>query len=516
MTVPPLFGKGRAAVWAGLASLTLAQAAALVAGVTGTRLAFASLESGAMSTLALGLIAGAALGLAGLRPAVRLMAEHIGQGQTIAIRSALYLQAMAASPERLAGRRRGYLMLRLTGDMSTLKDGVTRSLPLILQAAALIPAGLLALTLIDPRFAMAGAVLTGVTLVVMAVTSGSLRNAHQALRSTRAKLVADMAERLPIAPELARLGRRRAEVARLAVSGRALHRKAAARLMRAEGLRAVPAGLAGLCAVAVLWDGAHRGLPAGEIAAALAALGVMGHALVELAGAIDRLAGWQIARQTLARHLAEATATDPPDPTVLVRLRDASGQLSVTAAPGLMTPAELVLAPGDRGAIAAADADVLLRLLSGQETHPDVTVKLDGIALSALTPGSIRRAVGMMTASPVLLKGSVRRNICLGLTERPSDATLLRRIAKADLAPTLARFGGLDGAVPESGRTFGLADRLRLSALRVAVQRPKVLLLSAAGVPLPHDLQAFLDSRTETVVRLYAVTSDLTAVLSPG
>jgi ATP-binding cassette, subfamily B, bacterial len=311
-----------------------------------------------------------------------------------------------------------------------------------------------------------------------------------------------MTERLPIAPDLARLGRRQAEMSRLASAGRALHRKAAARLIRAEGLRALPGGLAGLCAVAVLWDGARRGLSAGEIAAALAAFGVMGHALVELAGAVDRLTGWWLAQGTLARHLAQEEVTDrapKPDP---VRVGQVTGRLSVIAASGLTTPERLDLAPGAKGVITGPDTNRLLRLLSGQETHPDVVVMLDGIAMEALTPGSIRRNIGILTAAPVLLKGSVRRNICLGLTERPADATLHRRIAKAGLEPALARLGGLDAQVPENGRTLSHADRLQLSAFRAAVQRPKVLLVDAGGLPLPEDVQTYIANGPETVVRI--------------
>jgi ABC-type multidrug transport system fused ATPase/permease subunit len=500
MTVPPLVASGRWPVWGALAALALAQAAALVAGVVGTRLAFSGLEEGAVPTLALILIGGAALALAGLRPCLRLLAERLGQDHTMAIREALYRHAMKAPTEQLARRRRGYLMLRLTGDMATLKDGVSRSLPSILQAAALVPAATLALAMIDPRFGWAGAVVAGLSLASLVMTRASLMQAHKTLRNTRAKLVADLAERLPMAPDLARLGRRQAEVAHLARAGRALRSKAAARLIRAEALRALPGGLAGIVAMVVLWDGARRGLAAGEIAAALAALGVMGHALVELAGAMDRLSGWHTARDTLARHLAEQEKSNCLSKAEPVRLGRSAGYFSVVAVPGLTSPVRLDLAPGMRGAISAPDSDYLLRLLSGQDTDPNVSVTLDGIALHLLTPGSIRRNIGVLSASPVLLKGSVRRNICLGLSERPEDSTLLRRVAKAGLEPQLARIGGLDGTIPESGRTLSLADRILLSAIRTAVQRPSVLLLGQDAVPLPEEIAAYVAQSGATII----------------
>lgn len=506
MTVPPLFARGSRKVWAGLAALALAQAGALVAGVAGTRLAFGGLDAGGVPSLAIGLIASAAIALAVLRPSLRLLAERLGQDQTAAIRAALYGHAMAAAPEHLAGRRRGYLMLRLTGDMTTFKDGIARSLPPILQGATLIPAAILALALIDPRFGLVGFALAAVTLGAMAFSRSALRQAHASLRSERAKLVADMAERLPIAPDLARLGRRQAELSRLAKAGQSLHRKAAARLVRVEVLRALPGGLAGLAAVAVLLDGADRGLTAGEIASALAAVGLMAHAVVELATAIDRLTGWHIARENLARHLTEAIQAPSASPSGQVRLGRAIGALTIEADEGHLLPTSLQLSPGDRAGIDGPDPDRTLQILSGRENDPAVVVKLDGIALADLSSGSLRRNIAVLNPDPVLLKGSVRRNICLGLTDRPADATLIKRIDRAGLGQSLERVGGLDGPVPEGGRSLDLSERLRLSALRAAVQRPSVLLVCKALQSLPEDVQGYLDTISATVVRIGATT----------
>jgi ABC-type multidrug transport system fused ATPase/permease subunit len=501
MTVPPLFARKSRPVWAGLAALALAQAGALVAGVAGTRLAFGGLDAGGVPGLAVGLIVGAALALAILRPGLRLLAERLGQDQTAAIRAALYRQAMTTAPEAQTGRRRSYLMLRLTGDMTAFKDGLSRTLPPFLQGAALIPAAVLALALIDLRFGLAGFAVAAVALATIALSRPYLREAHAALRSERAKLVADMAERLPIAYDLAHLGRRQSELSRLEKASRSLHRKAHARLLRIEILRALPGGAGALAAVAVLLDGAGRGVSAGEIAAALAAIGLMVHAIVELATAVDLLTGWQVARKNLARHLAEAVPEPAPGQ---VRLARGTGALTVSAGEDVLRPARLHLSPGDRADVSAVDPDRTLRTLSGQISDPVVQVQLDGIAMADLSPGSLRRSIGVLGPSPVLLKGSVRRNICLGLTERPSDATLTRRIKRAGLTRTLDEVGGLDGAVPEAGAFLGMSFRLRLAALRAAVRRPSLLLVNDGGQALPEDVQGYVDSTSATVVRIAA------------
>ncbi|MCU0902546.1 MAG: ABC transporter transmembrane domain-containing protein [Tabrizicola sp.] len=509
MTVPPLFVRSQRAVWAGLAALSLGQAGALVAGIAGTRLAFAGLDGGAVPPLSIGLIAGAALALATLRPGLRLLAERLGQDQTRAVRAALLRNSMAASPEKLAARRRGYLMLRLTGDMTAFKDGIARSLPQVLQAATLIPGAILALWLVDFRFGMIGLSLAGLTLLAICLSQPSLRQAHAALRQERGKLAAGMAERLPIAPDLARLGRRQIELSRLATAGQALERRAVARLVRVEVLRALPGGLAGLSAVAVLLDGASQGLAAGEIAAALAAIGVMGHAVVELATAVDRMTGWKIARDNLAQHLLSDVVEPDWPRREQVRLAQARGALSVAGAADLIQPVAVTLAPGERAEVFGPDPERLVQSLSGQGTDARISVHLDGIPLADLSPGSIRRNMAVISPTPVLLKGSVRRNICLGLTSRPSDSRLTRRIEAVGLGLALDNVGGLEGPVPEGGRTLDQRDLLRLSALRAAVQCPQVLIVAIGGFPIPGDVRAYLARTEATVIRVGVTRSPI-------
>lgn len=508
MTLPRLIEPGNRSLWLGLAVLALAQAGALVAAVAGTRLAFGGLETGAVPTLATGLIAGSALALAVLRPGVRLMAERLGQSQTAAIRSALYRQALAAGPDRQVKGRRGYLLLRLTGDMTTFKDGISRALPPVLQGMALIPAAVLALAMIDQRFGFAGFVLAALGLAAIAGTWPSLQQAHAALRNERARLVVAMAERVPIAPDLARLGRRQRELSRLDRANRSLRVRAGARLIRVEMTRALPGFVASLAAVAILTDGASRGLTAGEIAVALAAIGIIAHALVELATAADRLTAWRVARQNLARHMAAGASPPAAAQEGQIRVPRATGALTVEATGSGFNPVRLDLAPGDHVRLCAPDPGRALRSLSGQIRDPGVLVRLDGIALADLTPGSLRRCIGTLTPTPAILKGTVRRNICLGLTERPADRTLLKRIERAGLGPTLRALGGLDGRVPEAGPLDDPCFRLRLSALRSAVQRPQVLLVHASGLALPDDVLGYIESTSATVIMIHALREE--------
>jgi ATP-binding cassette, subfamily B, bacterial len=500
MTLPSVFTRENRLSWAGICILALLQAVLLVAGVTGTRLAFSSLDDGQLSMVALGMIFGAALGLAVLRPLLRLIAEAVGQGNSTAVRKVLLAHAMGSTPGQIAARRSGYLMLRLTGDMTAMKDGIARSLPPLVQAAALIPASLLALCLIDLRFGAGALAVTGIFLGVAALSVPPLLQSHEALRAERGKLAADMAERLPIAPDLARLGRRERELSNLDRAARSLQTKAQTRLIRVEILRALPGVMFGLCAVAILWDGSRRGLAAGELAASLAALGIMAHIFVEMTTALDRLAGWRVARDNLARAVSSGGGKSKSSAAKRTRLAAAHPVLSVSAPPEAMVPDHVHLKPGERAVLRSVNPSHLVRVISGQEADPGFEVTLDGTPIGALTQGSIRRTIGILDPSPVVLKGSVRRNVSLGLAERPSDATVLKRIDKAGLRPALDSLGGLDGHVGEGGRTFTLPDRLKLSALQAAVQRPAVLVVAVEKRKLPEAVAAFVDDTGSSVV----------------
>jgi ATP-binding cassette, subfamily B, bacterial len=503
VTLPGFLTPANRRIWACILALAFGQAVALAAGVVGTRLAFASLGQGTVSQAALWLMIGSALGLAILHPGLRLLAEELGQRYTADLRKSLLTSAMATAPERIAHRRRGYLMLRLTGDMTAFKDGLSRSLPPIIQAGSLIPTALVVLFWIDARYGLGGVGVVVISLGITAFSAPRLLHHHAMLRQTRAKLAADMAERLPIAPDLARFGRRKRELSRLGRATTALRQMALNRLVQVEVLRALPGAIGGLPAVFILSDGAARGLAAGEIAAGLAALGILVRTCADIAVALDRLAGWHIAREKMTR--AFALDVVKAKPAGLVRLSGRSLTIHLQASGGVMVPDQVHVPPGGRATLFAADRFRLLQAVTGQSTDPEIRVSLNGMPLAALTIGTIRRSIAVLGASPIVLKGTLRRNLCLGLMGRPTDQTLHRRIAKACLTTTLNRLGGLDGHIGEGARALTMKDRLRLAALQAAVQRPALLIVTARRADLLPELSGYLDSELATILVIDAM-----------
>lgn len=480
-----------------LAALALLQAAAVAAGAAGTRAAFAGLErTGQVPMPALGGILLAGLGLAFLRPALRMTGEAIGQAYAGTVRQALFEHATRSDPRALAARRRGYLLMRVTGDMTALRDGVARGLPPVVQAATLAPAALAVLAMIDTRTAGLAGLVCIACASCLILSLPALDQAQRRLRARRARLAAEMAERLPLAPELAVLGRRRREKRRIRRLSGDLAAGALGWLMRTESLHALPGALTAVLAAWTLHDGAGRGMVAGDLAAMLAAIGVLTLAFRDLTGATGRIVAFRAARERTRAALARPIRGDIAGGRRLRR-----GPLSIEIDdPGnlLLAKPRLDVKAGLTRSEAVTDPARLAQILTRRADPPGLRIRLGGIPLKDVSPGSIRRGVEVICAEPPLIRGSLRRCLTLGDSRRADDARLLSRIERAGLGPALARLGGLNAKIEEGGRLHSSADRIRIAGLRAAVRRPGLILVVSPADAIPDEIRRFLETAPAT------------------
>ena len=145
-----------------------------------------------------------------------------------------------------------YLTLRFVGDLTVLKDWPARGLPVLVEGAVMAPALAVILFVLDPTFGLIGLVLTVLSLAALLIGASGLMRTHRSVRSRRALLAADMAERLPIAPDLAALGRRNLELRLIKRRTTQLTEASQARVTRGEAMRALPDALSGIAAAAVI------------------------------------------------------------------------------------------------------------------------------------------------------------------------------------------------------------------------------------------------------------------------
>ncbi|MEM1353208.1 MAG: hypothetical protein AAGF27_12750, partial [Pseudomonadota bacterium] len=131
--------------------------------------------------------------------------------------------------------------------------------------------------------------------------------------------------------------------------------------------------------------------------------------------------------------------------------------------------------------------------LTGAQPAERARVFLNEIDLCDLDPSSLGRHVGVLSDRPLILKGSLRRNLTLGLRGRPTDFELMQRIEAAGHSQTLSRLGPLSRRLPERGATLTREDRIGLSLLRLVIQFPGLILVL---VPMLDQLDCAFENST--------------------
>ncbi|ETX12909.1 hypothetical protein OCH239_15335 [Roseivivax halodurans JCM 10272] len=506
MRCPGPLANGRGRGLARVTALTLVQGAAAGAAALATRGLFEALRApGPLPATLLAVLAASGAVIAAARVAARVSGERLGQSYARDIRMALFEHAAGMPASDVAARRSGYMSLRFVGDMTAFRNWLGLGLPRLIAGAVLIPLALIVLGLLEPAFAIWTVPLVGVALAAITAGGLRLRPLHRRLRARRARIAAEMSERMPLAPQLDRLGRRRTERRQLDRRIDRMVAAAVARLRLSEALKSVPDALAGLAAVAILVAGARVGASPGTIAAGLASLGLVLSPMRDLASVWNLHSAW---RQ--AARKAEAALARSQRGTYADRKRLPSGPAEIKLQ-GLPLPSgqavSLHVAPGAIAVLPArdGDGDYTLRALAGLENVPPDCIQLSGICITSLSRGALRRGVSAVGATPPILQGSLRRALTMGVTDRMPDADLEALARQAGLVRTLDRLGGLDGTVREGGRNLSGAESAAISLVRARQLRPRLVLLEGTTGSLDAGMQeriaGWLNATGATVLR---------------
>ena len=513
--MPRLLGGGRRTMLVGVFALICAEGTAAGAAAFATRMLFNVLHNQQpLPWDMMVLLVASGLIIAACRVAARTQGERMGQHYALDIRHALFNQGTAMSTSDVSARRAGYMSLRFVGDLTAFRNWLGLGLPRLLAALVLIPTTLAVLGWMHLPFVWAVAPLFLLGLSAIALGGLKLPAMQRRVRSRRAAIAADMAERMPIAPELGQLGRRGQESRKIRRRSTRLIGAALNRVRYAELLKSVPDMIAGGAAVAVIWVGSQHKIDIGTIAGALSALGIALKPMRDLATVWDYGAAFSAAykkcvaalnrrRRRESSHGARLKNNNP----IAVRF-EAANMPPIMALSAEIPAGHRVRLVGENG----TGKSRLMRTLAGLDTLESGSITLNDRALAGISQGSLRRQVVRIGSDPTLLKGTLRKALTLGLDRRPDDEKILEKVREAGLNAVSQGGCILDSKVAEAGRNLSSGQRVKVALVRAMLSRPGLILIDSSAAQLDsagiQALTKWLEHQNATVIAAEQVNLD--------
>lgn len=188
----------------------------------------------------------------------------------------------------------------------------------------------------------------------------------------------------------------------------------------------------------------------------------------------------------------ETLSADAPRGSVVfdhVSLRyQGAGDESLTDVSFTAAPGETIGVIGGTG----SGKSTLINLIPRFYDATAGTVLVDGIDVTRLRKGELRRRIAVVPQRAMLFKGTIRSNLLWG----KSDATeqeLLDALKTAQALDVVeSKPGGLDETVEQGGRNFSGGQRQRLTIARALVSRPEILILDDSASALDYATDARL------------------------
>jgi ABC-type multidrug transport system fused ATPase/permease subunit len=467
-------------------------------------------------------LACAALVLGFLRARERSDAERLGQSYAHDIRVAMYRRLSSLGPRALQTKAQGTVMLRFVGDLRAIGQWVSLGLSRLLVGGTFVFGAFAALTFVSPALAGAVAVVLAVGLTLAFLTGRTMRERARAARRERARLSANVNEKIASIGVVQLFGQTRRERRRIVRQSNALATAMVAKARLVGRLRGITEGTAMMATVAVLLVGAQEigagRASAGTVVAALSILGLLVNPLRDL-GRVHEL--WHNAAVSMEKvhdfletpNVVQVKIGAPPlelGPGRLefdgVRLGPSLISVSVVA-----KPRNLVALVGPNGAGKSTLLALAARLLD-----PDGgRVLLDWQNLSFCSRPSISRAVSGVGPDFPLLRGSVDKNLRYRWPDAPEEELeKVRRLCGLD-AVFAELPEGAQTRVVEGGRNLSAGQRQRIALARALLGDPRVLLLDEADSNLDEDARSLVDDviRSQRGERTVVVVSHRPEVL---
>jgi ABC-type multidrug transport system fused ATPase/permease subunit len=509
--VIPIAAKRRLPLFGALIGASLCQAALAAVAAFCVQMVFDSLLapdpgasplSPAMIATVFGL---AALCAAGLEIYRAWAGEKLGLGYVAEVRTHLFERIMHASAASLSQKQQGGLLLPFVGDLTAIKKWVSDGLVRLISAGIMLAFLLTIMALRSPLLAaVAGAIVLAATIAIV-LLSGPLSKAVRAARAKRGAVANFVSSSIRAAQAVQAFHRFRREAARLEKRSTALL-SAGLRLATLSGAvlaivhLAAAALVAGVLVIGVI-ESQRGSMSIGAVAAAISLVGLLAGAVRDVGVAFDLGRRAQASFAKVERALAIEPSVPQSTATGNLRGEHQGLALQSVSVKGLFRRANVSAEPGEIVNLvgeSGSGKSTLLAIAARLRDPDSGRVRLDGRDLRRVRTASLRRRIGVASASAPLLRGSMAMNLRYR-AGNVSEEEIARVVEICNLASVFARFeAGEQTRLGDGAPELSLGEAQRLLIARAMVGSPAVLILDGVDSHLDAETAARIAAALRT------------------
>ena len=429
------------------------------------------------------------------------------------LRIKLYRHLLTLDLNFFQRTRAGQLISGVMVDADRVKQAVTASLAALFQNSVVIFTTVAIMAFISLRLTLITLAAAPILVLGIRALLTRLRRHSRLWHQEQAELTATITERLGAMKLIRAYGGEEVEASFFAEQA-SRYRKRVQLTQRYSSMTSpVSEVFGGLLLILIIWSAANPSL-SGVTLGAGATIGFLVAAL-KLMSPLKSIsqfpASWAIAVTSAERVFGildePATEVDGPDAQLATFQREIvfdRVSFAYEAGNPVLREVSFTVPKGSVTAIvgpSGAGKTTLLELLPRFHDPVEGEVRLDGVALPALTRASLRSHLGVVSQDTVLLNDTVRANIAYG---RPgSSAQSVEAAAGAanahDFIAQVPQ--GYDTLLGERGTRLSGGQRQRIAIARALLRDPPILLLDEATSALDTESERLVQNAIERLMK---------------
>ena len=132
---------------------------------------------------------------------------------------------------------------------------------------------------------------------------------------------------------------------------------------------------------------------------------------------------------------------------------------------------------------------------------------IDGNRLETLSRKNVSDLIALVPQTPFLVTGTIRENICYGVTGKVTEDELYEACKKAYILDfILSLDDGFDSLVSEGGANLSGGQKQRIAIARIFLRKPKILILDEATSALDNTSEKHIQAEIEKLQREENIT----------